>query len=150
MTSAPEPKSRTPQASPWRPVIAALLSALVFPGAGLWYLGFFTQMLVFAVPTVFALAYICRVFFMVGMPTLNAASVDYVEGIMMRDDWQLPLQQIKQDLINKLLAYPHLQEALWILLGAWSLSIVFSFIVGTRQIESVTETPPTGVKPSDN
>ena len=126
-----------------KPIIASLLSALVFPGLGLWYLGYFTIMLLFAVPALFAFVYLVHGAWSIGQAVIYNRSQEYIDQVFREHNWHFDWLATFNEIKFQLDQVPELYQSQWILFCAWSLGVVASFWLGVRDSQSTSERQPT-------
>jgi uncharacterized membrane protein YfbV (UPF0208 family) len=134
-----------------KPIVASLLSALVFPGLGLWYLGYFTIMLLFAVPALFALVYLVQGVWNIGQTVIYNRSQEYIDQVFREQNWHYDWLATFHEIKLQLDQVPELYQSQWILFCAWSLGIATSFWLGLRdpQTTSRSQTISNSQKASD-
>lgn len=118
---------------------AALLSAFVFPGVGLWWLKRFTRACIFMVPAIIALTYITICLYAIA----QALQLNMASGVIDIDPFNMErtmtqVQNFADDFIAK--QHYHLDFARNILFASWILGIVSSYFVG-KQIEMAHKKP---------
>lgn len=113
--------------------VAALLSGLIFPGLGIWYLGFFTRSLIFAIPALFSFSYLVHGIWTITQTVIYNASQSYIDQVFLTNNWQIDWLAIAHEVKIHLDKVPELYQAQWILFAAWFLSIVVSFVLGQQQ-----------------
>jgi len=114
---------------------AVLYSALVFPGAGLWWLKHYKRALVFIVPALVALWYLCSTLYNSIAPIYKKMLRDAEEGILIVDPSNMSglymklYQEIQQSIA---LHQDQLYIAKAILIAAWICSMASSYFVGKK------------------
>lgn len=116
-----------------KPLIASLLSAFIFPGLGLWYLGHFSWMLIFAVPAIFSIGYLLNGSWQIIESSMLNFSDSLIEEFFKGPDWQLDFTRLLDDISYQVDQVPEFRQALWILFAAWALGIAASFWLGLHQ-----------------
>lgn len=114
---------------------AALYSALVFPGAGLWWLKNYRRAAIFIVPTLVALWYLCSNLYHSIAPVYTKMLRDAEEGILVVDPSNMSALYMKlhQEIYQSLaVQQDQLQMAKLILIAAWVCSIVSSYFAGKK------------------
>lgn len=111
---------------------AALYSAFIFPGAGLWELGQKARAAVFAVPALIAVLYMMVGAWGIAWKIADELIIEIqATGQINIDLWGI-LTQVRQAMAES----PNLENAQWILVIAWLLSIASSYAVGKLQEQS--------------
>ena len=120
---------------------AALFSALVFPGAGLWWLKEYWRAAIFIIPAAAAIWYIC-------------VSLHYVMDILAKrvNDGSLHIDILNLDQTVKQVTtamqsiietqHYHLDAAQWIFIASWICSTVSSYFVGKKFELNETQSKP--------
>lgn len=114
---------------------AVLYSALVFPGAGLWWLKHYKRALVFIIPALAALWYLCSTLYDSIAPVYAKMLRDAEEGILVVDPSNMSALYIKlyQEIQQSIAVHQdQLYIAKAILIAAWICSIASSYFVGKK------------------
>ena len=114
---------------------AAILSATIFPGAGLFFLRHPVRACIFAVP---ALLVIIMLF-------VNLFSVAFQLNAEMRAEaakgnFAIDIAHMWNTLHGAIFASPYWEQGKWILLASWLLSIISSYFAG-KKIDLATQQP---------
>ena len=102
---------------------AALLSALVFPGAGLFSLRLYVRGCIFALPAILVLF----LFFQFLQQQAALISVELTQH-----PERLDILQMATQLHDAIYASSVWQEGRWVLLASWILSIISSYTAGQK------------------
>lgn len=106
---------------------AAIASAFIFPGAGLFLLKQYVRGCVFAVPATLILVMMFKDLFNTAM-----AINEHLQRQAERGIFSFDAMAIFHQLHSSIFASPYWQEGKWILLASWLLSIVSSYFVGKK------------------
>ncbi|ACE83914.1 hypothetical protein [Cellvibrio japonicus] len=119
---------------------AALYSAFIFPGAGLWYLKHHSRALVFGIPALLAVIYL----FVGAWRIAQRIAEDLSRDILATGQFNLNLGEILLQVRQATAADPSLEQAQWFFVAAWLISIFSSYAVGRLQEQQGTspDTPP--------
>lgn len=122
---------------------AVIYSTFIFPGAGLWSLGQRGRAAVFAIPALIAVGYM-----LVGSWRIAKRIADQMaQEILATGQLSLDLGYILTQVREAVAQSSGLQEAQWIFIAAWLLSIASSYAVGKLH-EQKTPTPD-GTQPKE-
>ena len=111
---------------------AAVYSAFIFPGAGLWALGQKGRAAVFAVPAIVAVMYM-----MVGTWGIARKIADGLANeILATGQINIHLGAILAQVHQAVAESPNLENAQWIFVASWIISIFSSYAVGRLQEQS--------------
>lgn len=123
--------SVTPSATPAKPMSralrAAIASACIFPGAGLFILRHYVRGSIFAIPAALILALMFNNLFSTAF-AINEQLQQQAE----RGNFAFDVIALFHQLHNSLFASPYWQDGKWILLASWLLSIGSSYFVGKK------------------
>lgn len=115
---------------------AVIYSTFIFPGAGLWSLGQRGRAAVFAIPALVAVGYM-----LVGSWRIAKRIADQMaQEILATGQFSLDLGYILTQVREAVAQSSGLQEAQWIFIAAWLLSIASSYAVGKLH-DQKTSTP---------
>ncbi|WP_370980809.1 hypothetical protein [Agaribacterium sp. ZY112] len=107
---------------------AALYSALIYPGAGLWHLRRHTFALVFIVPATLALIIV-----LIGVWQIaNVVADQAVQEILQSGKFNINIADIMQSIREGISTKPELVKAKWVLLIIWLISIITSYMYGLK------------------
>ncbi|MES2822183.1 MAG: hypothetical protein V4732_01185 [Pseudomonadota bacterium] len=105
---------------------AALYSAFVFPGVGLYWLKQYARGSVFFIPALIAMLYIMNGLLLVSGEINAKAAIDPEIYL----DFTFLVSAITSSIANNI---PYLIQAKWFFIAAWLLSIASSYFVGLSQ-----------------
>ncbi|HTF96881.1 MAG TPA: hypothetical protein VL995_12165 [Cellvibrio sp.] len=121
-----------PMSYAWR---AAISSACIFPGAGLFLLRHYVRGCVFAVPALIIILMLFKNLITVSMAMSARLDQEAREGNL-----SLDFIGMFHELHGALFASPYWQDGKWILLASWLLSIMSSYFVGKKfDLQQTTE-----------
>lgn len=106
---------------------AAISSACIFPGAGLFMLRQYLRGCIFAIPAAAIIAMMFKNLFTTAV-AINAQLQRQAEAGHFGFDFAIIFQQLH----NSIFASPYWQDGKWILLASWLLSIASSYFVGKK------------------
>ena len=106
---------------------AAILSATIFPGAGLFFLRRYVRGCIFAIPALIVIVMLFKNLFTVALQLQDQMAAEAAQGIFMPD-----ISHLWNSLHGALFASPYWQQGKWILLASWILSIVSSYFAGQK------------------
>lgn len=107
---------------------AALASAFIFPGAGLWLLGQRLRSAIFALPAAAIIALLFINLFKVALRLDAELQAEANKG-----NYALDLAYLWRELHSAVFASPYWAEGKWLLLAAWLLSILSSYFAGKKR-----------------
>lgn len=107
---------------------AAIASALIFPGAGLFMLGQRLRGCIFAVPSAAILGLLLFNLLQVAVTLSNE-----LDAKAKRGEFGLDIPYLWHSLHNAVFASPYWAEGKWLLLAAWLFSIASSYAVGKKR-----------------
>jgi ABC-type amino acid transport system permease subunit len=113
---------------------AAILSATIFPGAGLFFLRRYVRGCVFAIPALIVIVMLFKNLFTVAFQLQDQMAAEAAKGIFMPD-----ISHLWNSLHGALFASPYWQQGKWILLASWVLSIISSYFAG-QKVDQTTRT----------
>jgi hypothetical protein len=117
---------------------AAIYSAFIFPGAGLWVLGQKGRAAVFGVPALIAVMFI-----MVGTWGIARKIADeLIKEILATGQINIDLWAILAQVRQAVTESPNLENAQWIFVASWIISIFSSYAVGKLQEQSQPSANP--------
>lgn len=106
---------------------AAILSATIFPGAGLFFLRSYVRGCVFAVPALVVIVMLFKNLFTVAFQLQDQMALDAARGNFMPD-----ISHMWNSLHGAIFSSPYWQQGKWILLASWILSIISSYFAGQK------------------
>ncbi len=114
---------------------AALFSAIIFPGAGLWWLKHYGRASIFIVSAIGSLGYIITTLYNSIAPTYSKMLRDAEEGLIVIDMPTLlgMATKLHHDIYQNLAAHQsQLNAAQFIFIACWLCSIASSYFVGKK------------------
>jgi hypothetical protein len=108
---------------------AAVYSAFIFPGAGLWALGQKGRAAVFAVPALIAVLYMMVGAWGIARKIADNLTKEILATGQINIDFGAILLQVHQAMVES----PNLKNAQWIFIASWIISIFSSYAVGRLQ-----------------
>lgn len=120
---------------------AAIASAFIFPGAGLFMLGQRLRGCVFAVPATLIIGLLFINLLQVALQLSNE-----LDAKAKRGDFGLDIPYLWNSLHGAVFESPYWAEGKWLLLAAWLFSIMSSYAVGKKrdlEEQQATTTPDT-------
>lgn len=112
---------------------AAILSATIFPGAGLFFLRHYVRACIFAVPALIVVAMLFINLFSATIQLNKELAIQAERGI-----YALDISHLWSTLHSSLFTSPYWQQGKWILLASWILSIISSYSAGKRIDQATT------------
>jgi hypothetical protein len=110
---------------------AALFSAIIFPGAGLWWLKHYKRACIFIIPAIIALWYLTSLLYNAILPAYTKMLRDIEEGIRVLDI--NTVLKLTQEIHNNIaVVQSQLNAAQFIFIACWLCSIVSSYFVGKK------------------
>lgn len=122
MNSASKPSESFSQAKR-----AAILSATIYPGAGLFFLRHYVRGCIFAIPATLVIGLLFKNLFAVAVKLNKEMAAEAERGILIPD-----VGHMFNTLHSSIFASPYWQQGKWILLASWILSIVSSYFAGKK------------------
>lgn len=119
LNSAPKPLSHARR--------AAISSALIFPGAGLFLLRHYVRGCIFAVPAAVVILMLLKNLAVTTLEIHRHMQEQAQQGI-----FALDLVGMYHQLHESIFTSPYWQDGKWILLASWLLSIASSYFVGKK------------------
>lgn len=113
---------------------AAILSATIFPGAGLFFLRSYIRGCVFAVPALIIIAMLFKNLFTVAM-RLNEEMAEQAA----RGNFAIDISHMWITLHGALFTSPYWEQGKWLLLASWLLSIISSYFAGQKIDQKSTQ-----------
>ncbi len=107
---------------------AAIASAFIFPGAGLFLLGQRLRGCVFAIPSALVIAMLFINLLQVALRLSNE-----LDERAKRGDFALDIPYLWHSLHNAVFDSPYWSQGKWLLLAAWICSIISSYAVGKKR-----------------
>ena len=114
---------------------AALFSAVIFPGAGLWWLKHYGRASIFIVSAIGSLGYIVTTLYNSIMPIYNKMLRDAEEGLIVVDatNFSSIFTKLYQEMYQGVAAHQsQLNAAQFIFIACWLCSIASSYFVGKK------------------
>lgn len=106
---------------------AAILSATIFPGAGLFFLRHYLRGCIFALPAALVIIMLFKNLFAVAF-RLNAEMAAEAE----KGNYAIDISHMWNALHGALFTSPYWDQGKWILLASWILSIISSYFAGRK------------------
>ena len=106
---------------------AAILSATIFPGAGLFFLRHYLRGCIFALPAALVIIMLFKNLFAVAFK-LNAEMAAEIE----KGNRAIDIIHMWNSLHGAIFSSPYWEQGKWILLASWILSIVSSYFAGKK------------------
>lgn len=106
---------------------AAILSATIFPGAGLFFLRHYVRGCIFAVPALVVIVMLFNNLFVVAFQLNEQMAEEAAKGNLMPD-----ISHMWSSLHGAIFASPYWQQGKWLLLASWLLSIISSYAAGKK------------------
>lgn len=106
---------------------AAILSATIFPGAGLFFLRHYLRGCIFALPAALVIIMLFKNLFTVALK-LNEKMAAEIE----RGNVAIDIGHMWNSLHGALFTSPYWDQGKWILLASWILSIISSYFAGRK------------------
>jgi len=121
---------------------AALYSAIIFPGAGLWWLKNYTRACIFMVPAIVTLWYITSIIYKSVEPAYSKLQRDAAEGLIDVFNFGGIYSKLSEEIHRSLAAQQsQLLTVEVILIACWICSIISSYFAGKKlDLESGTKT----------
>lgn len=104
---------------------AAILSATIFPGAGLFFLRRYVRGCIFAVPAALVIIMLLKNLFAVAIRLNKEMAEAAKKGILTID-----IEYMWNSLHGAMFTSPYWEQGKWILLASWILSIISSYYAG--------------------
>lgn len=114
---------------------AAILSATIFPGAGLFFLRSYVRGCIFALPALIVIVMLFKNLFAVTLQLNEQMAADAARG-----NFSLDISHMWSTLHGALFTSPYWEHGKWILLASWILSIISSYFVG-QKIDNASTQP---------
>jgi hypothetical protein len=106
---------------------AAILSAVIFPGAGLFFLRHYVRGFIFAVPALLVIIMLLVNLFSVALQLNAELSAEAAKG-----NFTFDVVHMWNTLHGAIFASPYWEQGKWILLASWLLSIISSYFAGKK------------------
>ena len=106
---------------------AAILSATIFPGAGLFFLRHYARACIFALPALLVIAMLFINLFSVTLQLNAEMSAEAAKG-----NFAIDIPHMWNTLHGAMFASPYWEQGKWILLASWLLSIISSYFAGKK------------------
>ena len=106
---------------------AAILSATIFPGAGLFFLRHYVRACIFAVPALLVIIMLFVNLFSVAWQLNAEMSAEAAKG-----NFAIDVVHMWDTLHGAIFASPYWAQGKWILLASWLLSIISSYFAGKK------------------
>lgn len=107
---------------------AAILSATIFPGAGLFFLRHYVRGCIFAVPSALIIAMLFKNLFAVAFALNKEIAAEAAKGNLALD-----IGHLWNSLHGAVFASPYWDQGKWLLLASWILSIISSYSAGQKK-----------------
>lgn len=106
---------------------AAILSATIFPGAGLFFLRHYVRGCIFAMPAIVVIIMLFKNLFDVAIKLNKELAAQAELG-----NYAIDFAYLWSSLHGSLFSSPYWEQGKWILLASWLLSIISSYFAGKR------------------
>lgn len=106
---------------------AAILSATIFPGAGLFFLRHYLRGCIFALPAALVIIMLFKNLFAVAFKLNEEMAAEIEKGNLAID-----IGHMWNSLHGAMFASPYWEQGKWILLASWILSIISSYFAGKK------------------
>lgn len=106
---------------------AAILSATIFPGAGLFFLRHHLRGCIFALPAALVIIMLFKNLFAVAFKLNEQMAAEIEKGNMTID-----IGHMWNSLHGAMFTSPYWEQGKWILLASWILSIISSYFAGKK------------------
>lgn len=106
---------------------AAILSATIFPGAGLFFLRHHLRGCIFALPAALVIIMLFKNLFVVAFKLNEEMAAEIEKGNLAID-----IGHMWNSLHGAMFASPYWEQGKWILLASWILSIISSYFAGKK------------------
>ncbi|MGV8834829.1 hypothetical protein [Cellvibrio sp.] len=106
---------------------AAILSATIFPGAGLFFLRHHLRGCIFAIPAALVIIMLFKNLFAVAFKLNEEMAAEIEKGNMAID-----IGHMWNSLHGAMFTSPYWEQGKWILLASWILSIISSYFAGKK------------------
>ena len=130
---------------------AALFSAVIFPGAGLWWLKHYGRASIFIVSAIGSLGYIVTALYNSIMPIYSKMLRDAEEGLIVVDvtNFSSIFTKLYQEMYQGVAAHQsQLNAAQFIFIACWLCSIASSYFVG-KKVDLAESTPKKSIPKTD-
>lgn len=107
---------------------AAILSATIFPGAGLFFLRHYVRGCIFAVPAALVIMMLFKNLFAVAFKLNEEMAAEIEKGNLAID-----IGHMWNSLHGAMFTSPYWEQGKWILLASWILSIISSYFAGKKR-----------------
>lgn len=114
---------------------AAILSAAIFPGAGLFFLRHYLRGFIFAVPAALIIIMLFKNLFDTAISLNRQLAAEAAKG-----NYAIDLGHLWSSLHASLFNSPYWDQGKWILLASWILSIISSYFAGQKMDQA--NSPP--------
>lgn len=106
---------------------AAILSATIFPGAGLFFLRHYARGCIFALPAALVIIMLFKNLFAVAFKLNEEMAAEAARGNIAID-----ISHMWNSLHGAMFTSPYWEQGKWILLASWVLSIISSYFAGKK------------------
>lgn len=106
---------------------AAILSATIFPGAGLFFLRHHVRGCIFAIPAALVIIMLFKNLFAVAFKLNDEMAAEAAKG-----NFSFDIAHMWNSLHGAVFASPYWDQGKWILLASWVLSIISSYSAGQK------------------
>ena len=113
---------------------AAILSATIFPGAGLFFLRSYVRGCIFALPALIVIVMLFKNLLTVALQLNEQMAAEAARG-----NFSLDISHMWSTLHGALFTSPYWEHGKWILLASWILSIISSYFAGKKIDQKSTQ-----------
>lgn len=106
---------------------AAILSATIFPGAGLFFLRHYLRGCIFALPAALVIIMLFKNLFAVAFRLNDEMAAEAAKG-----NFAIDINHLWNSLHGAMFTSPYWEQGKWILLASWILSIISSYFAGKK------------------
>lgn len=113
---------------------AAILSATIFPGAGLFFLHHYIRGCIFALPALLVIIMLFKNLFSVAFKLNRELADEAAKG-----NYAIDISHMWNSLHGALFTSPYWEQGKWILLASWIFSIISSYFAGAKTDQKKTQ-----------
>lgn len=113
---------------------AAILSATIFPGAGLFFLRHYIRGCIFALPALLVIIMLFKNLFSVAFKLNRELADEAAKG-----NYAFDISHMWNSLHGALFTSPYWEQGKWILLASWIFSIISSYFAGAKTDQKKTQ-----------
>lgn len=113
---------------------AAILSATIFPGAGLFFLRHYIRGCIFALPALLVIIMLFKNLFSVAFKLNRELADEAAKG-----NYAIDISHMWNSLHGALFTSPYWEQGKWILLASWIFSIISSYFAGAKTDQKKTQ-----------